>query len=295
MTNSAALIQQTDFAIGPFVLGISLAASWQLTFGPYIADYSRYLPKNTSQRATMGWTFAGSVIGGSLAMILGALGAAIGGHSFNTNQVGYLANLGAGFAWLVLLAVICGKLTGNTLSTYGGFMSLATIVTAVTRREIITGKARTGYIVLISAAALSIALAASDNFLGAFTNFLLFLLYFMTPWSAINLVDFYFVRKEKYNVAALFEPDGEYGRISWTAIAAYAAGILIQIPFMNSPLYVGPVAEWLGGAEIAWLIGLAVSGGLYYLFAPARKAPPYSTRPAVDEQPEAAAVTRPSI
>ncbi|MGG5172633.1 purine-cytosine permease family protein [Pseudarthrobacter sp. J1738] len=293
--DAAVLVQQTDFAIGPFVLGISLAASWQLTFGPYIADYSRYLPANTPQRATMGWTFAGSVLGGSLAMILGALGAAIGGSNFNTNQVGYLANLGAQFAWLVLLAVICGKLTGNTLSTYGGFMSLATIVTAITRREIITGKARTAYIVLISAAALSIALAATDNFLGAFTNFLLFLLYFMTPWSAINLVDFYFVRKEKYNVGALFQPDGEYGRINWIAIAAYAAGILIQIPFMNSPLYVGPVAEWLGGAEIAWLIGLVVSGGIYYLFAPVRKTLPHSTSPAADGQQDAAALIRPHL
>jgi NCS1 family nucleobase:cation symporter-1 len=40
--------------------------------------------------------------------------------------------------------------------------------------------------------------------------------------------------------------------------------VLIQIPFMNSSLYVGPIANLLGGAEIAWLIGLVVAGGLYY-------------------------------
>jgi NCS1 family nucleobase:cation symporter-1 len=263
------LLQTPGFAAGPFVLGISLAASWQLTFGPYIADYSRYLPRTTSQKATMGWTFAGSVLGGSLAMIVGALAAAVGGHSFSANQVGYLADLGGQVAWLVLLAVICGKLTGDTLSTYGGFMSLATIVTAVTRRQIVRQGTRTLYIFLISAAALGVALAASDNFIAAFTNFLLFLLYFITPWSAINLVDFYLVRKEKYNIEALFRSDGEYGRVNVVAIVAYLAGILIQIPFMSSPLYVGPVANWLGGAEVAWLIGLIVAGGIYYFFAPA--------------------------
>jgi NCS1 family nucleobase:cation symporter-1 len=43
--------------------------------------------------------------------------------------------------------------------------------------------------------------------------------------------------------------------------------VLIQIPFMNSTLYVGPVADWLGGAELAWVLGLVVAGGLYYAFS----------------------------
>lgn len=268
----ADLFQSTEFSLAPFVLGISLSASWQLTFGPYIADYSRYLPRNTSQKAIFLWTFAGSVLGGSLAMVVGALAAQVGGADFGANQVGFLATLGGQVAWLILLAVICGKLTGDTLSAYGGFMSLATIVTSVTKRYVVGTVGRAGYIVLISAVALSAALAATDNFLSAFTNFLLFLLYFMTPWSAINLVDFYLVRREKYNVQALFTPDGEYGRVNTLAFVAYFAGVLIQIPFMNSPLYVGPIASWLGGAEIAWIFGLIVSAVIYYAFSPVRRA-----------------------
>jgi NCS1 family nucleobase:cation symporter-1 len=260
----AALADQT-FALPPFILGISLAASWQLTFGPYIADYSRYLPENTPKSVTIGWTFLGSVVGASLAMTLGALAAAIGGEAFMGNQVGYLADLGVGFAALVLLAVICGKLTGNTLSSYGGYMSVATIVTSLTGQSRIAPRHRVVYIGLISAVALAIALAATDNFLATFTDFLLFLLYFMTPWSAINLVDYYWVRREQYNVDALFDADGMYGKFNKVAFLAYTLGVLIQIPFMNSTLYVGPVANWMGGAEVAWLLGLVVSGGLFYL------------------------------
>ena len=48
---------------------------------------------------------------------------------------------------------------------------------------------------------------------------------------------------------------------------AYVIGVLIQIPFMHSTLYVGPVSEWMGGAEISWILGLAVAGGLYYAFS----------------------------
>lgn len=255
------------FAAAPFILGISLAASWQLTFGPYIADYSRYLPEKTPKSATIGWTFLGSVLGGSLAMVLGSLVAAIGGGAFLDDQVGYLAQLGGALSSVVLLAVICGKLTGDTLSTYGGYMSVVTIVTSLTGQDRVRPRHRAIYVSVISAAALAIALAATNTFLSSFTNFLLFLLYFMTPWSAINLVDFYWVRREQYQVSELFNPRGVYGRVNKGAFVAYLIGVAIQIPFMNSSLYVGPIANWMGGAELAWVLGLVVAGGLYYLLS----------------------------
>lgn len=276
------VVSDGTFAAAPFILGVSLAASWQLTFGPYIADYSRYLPAETPKSSTIGWTFLGSVLGASLAMVLGAFAAALGGESFGANQVGYLADLGGVFGPVVLLAVIAGKLTGNTLSSYGGYMSVATIVTSLTRQSRIEPRHRVLYIAVISAAALAIALAATDNFLGTFTDFLLFLLYFMTPWSAVNLVDYYWVRRERYDVSELFNPDGIYGRFNKGAFVAYTVGVLIQIPFMHSTLYTGPIANWMGGAEVAWVLGLVVAGGLYYAFASRAR---QETRP---DQPAAA-------
>ena len=47
-------------------------------------------------------------------------------------------------------------------------------------------------------------------------------------------------------------------------MAIYAVGILVEIPFMNAELYEGPIARALGGADISWLVGLAVSGALYF-------------------------------
>ena len=144
-------------------------------------------------------------------------------------------------------------------------MSVATIVSSLTGQARIAQRSRILYICLISAIALVIALAATDDFIGKFTDFMLFLLYFMTPWSAVNLVDYYWVRKERYDVADLFNRDGRYGRFTAAAFIAYVLGVLVQIPFMNSTLYVGPIANWMGGAEVAWLLGLVVAGGLYYL------------------------------
>ena len=38
-----------QFDVVTFLLAVSLAAGWQLTYGPYVADYSRYLPATTSR------------------------------------------------------------------------------------------------------------------------------------------------------------------------------------------------------------------------------------------------------
>ena len=43
----AALLGVRHFSLNQFLLGMSLSASWQIAYGPYVADYSRYLPRTT--------------------------------------------------------------------------------------------------------------------------------------------------------------------------------------------------------------------------------------------------------
>ncbi|MDP1025547.1 cytosine permease, partial [Klebsiella pneumoniae] len=49
-----------------------------------------------------------------------------------------------------------------------------------------------------------IAVVGEHTFLSAFKSFILFLLTFFIPWSAINLVDYYFISKEECDVNALY-------------------------------------------------------------------------------------------
>jgi nucleobase:cation symporter-1, NCS1 family len=58
------------------------------------------------------------------------------------------------------------------------------------------------------------------------------------------------------------------------AIATYAIGILVQVPFLAQSMYTGPLTEKLGGADISWIIGLAVPAVLYYLWASPRSVAP---------------------
>jgi len=89
------------------------------------------------------------------------------------------------------------------------------------------------------------------------------LLFFFVPWSVINLIDFYIVRKGRYDVKSFFTPSGIYGGWRWTAIIPYLIALAAQIPFLDQALYTGPMVKVLGGADISWLVGFVVAAAGY--------------------------------
>lgn len=258
-----------SFDMVSFLLAIALAAGWQLTFGPYVADYSRYLPVGTSPRAVFGTTYLGSVLGSQLSMTFGAIVAAVAGDAFLSNQVAWLGGLApyAVVAALIYALIVIGKLTVTCLNAYGSFMCAATIVTAVRGSRSMGSGARAAYVLVMLAASMGIALWASADFLENFKNFVLLLLMVFTPWSAINLTDYYLVSKERVDLPALYDPRGRYGAWNVPALLTYGVGILVQIPFLAQKLYTGPITELLGGADISWIVGLVVPAVMYYLLA----------------------------
>jgi nucleobase:cation symporter-1, NCS1 family len=266
----------TGFDIVTFLLAISLSAAWQLTYGPYVADYSRYLPRSTSERTTFWSTYLGSVIGSQWSMTFGALVAAVAGDAFVANQVGFLGELAgpAAIAFLIYLVIVVGKLTVNVLNAYGGFMSILTTVTAFNGRTRISSTARSLYILGFVGVSVLIAIAASADFLENFRNFVLVLLMVFTPWSAVNLIDYYLISKERIDLPALYDPNGRYGAWNMPALACYALGVIAQIPFLAQKLYTGPITEMLGGADISWIVGIVFTAAIYYPVAKRVNHPP---------------------
>ncbi len=263
------LLQIRHFSWTSFLLAVSLAASWQIAYGPYVADYSRYLPSRTSSFKTFLAVGLGSVLGAQIAMVLGVLAAAMAAGQFAGREVAYIVGLGGSgtMAALLYFSIAFGKVTISTLNSYGSFMCIATIISGFRGHVEITRRQRLWFVVLIVGAATCVALIGQHSFLNAFKSFILFLLAFFTPWSAVNLVDYYFINRERYDVAALSDPEGRYGRWNWPGILVYVFGVLVQMPFISTKLYTGPLVAHLGGVDVSWIIGLLVPGILYYLFA----------------------------
>ncbi len=120
--------------------------------------------------------------------------------------------------------------------------------------------ARTVVSLILFGFALAAALLGKASFLVNYEGFILLLLYVLVPWTAINLVDYYLLRHGEYDVASFFRQDGGiYGRVNSAAVACYVLGILVQLPFVASPLYTGPIARAMGRIDLSWIVGLLVT------------------------------------
>src|SRR5205807_713859 len=65
------------FQTGPFLIVLGIFVSYNLTWAPYVSDYSRYLPADTSTASTFGWTYLGTVLGSVWPGIVGAFVTAV--------------------------------------------------------------------------------------------------------------------------------------------------------------------------------------------------------------------------
>lgn len=255
------------FMIGPFLLSISLAVINTLGYAPYVADYSRYLPQQTTVKATFWYSYIGVSVSNIWMMLLGA---GVQAQSPQSDPMIGFFHLGSRvfplFGVLVLLASWLGIVSINALNIYGTFMSSLTVVTTFYRGWKPTLRLRLWFIVPITIVATYVSFFDKSHLLTSFEAFLTFLIDFLVPWTAINLTDFYMVRRGQYNIQDIFNPKGAYGRINSTAMLCYFGGFFAELPFMNNSFYEGAIPRLLGNGDISWMVGLVVAGTLYWIF-----------------------------
>ncbi|MFF3504332.1 purine-cytosine permease family protein [Streptomyces sp. NPDC003247] len=253
------------FTTTGFVSMVAVGAVWQIAYAPYVSDYSRYLPADSGARGAFWATYGGSVISSVLVMALGCL---VGAVTEGDDVVGGLAALTGGLSTTVLLAFAGASALGNAGNVYCATLNALTLAETFRPGWLPGLRARLVTSGILHVVGAAVALAASGGFITSFTNFITVLLYVLVPWSAVNLVDYFLIRDGHYDVDAFFAPDGgPYGSWNIPALGVYLIGLLVQIPFVVLPMYVGPVATAIGGIDLAWLVGLAVSGCLYRLVA----------------------------
>jgi nucleobase:cation symporter-1, NCS1 family len=261
----AAQWDPSGFRAVPFIAQLFAAASYQLSWSIYVSDYSRYLPRNVSVRSSFWWTYLGAFIGGAWMMLVGTIAAATNPTLDVAAAMQRAADsIAPGLGTVLLLGALLGLVTISALNFYGASLTLLSV--ADTFRPVKSGAGKR-MASLLAAAVLAtvIALQSSTDFVTRFADLLAVLLYLFTPWTAINLVDFFLVRRGHYSIREIFNADGMYGRWNWRGLAAYALGFAVMVPFFSTGMYAGPVARALGGADLAMLVGLPVAGAAYYL------------------------------
>ena len=257
-----AFLTQGNFSPVGFFRMVSIGAFWQLGYAPYVSDYSRYLPPDTGPRQAFWSCYWGSVIGAVLPMILGAL---IGPAVVGGDVVDAISRLTGRASTAIVLLFAPGVAVAGAICLYGGALAVITLIQTFATGWRASSRARALIATTIFFAAVLIGLVGAKNFLPLYGRFNEILLYVMVPWSAVNLVDYYLIRRGHYDVPSFFAADGGvYGRYNVAALVCYLLGILVQVPFIASDVYTGPIARAVGGIDFSWIVGVVVVSATYY-------------------------------
>ena len=244
-----------------FATQFAIAASYNISYAPYVSDYSRYLPKNTRRAKLIAVIFAGASLSGTWMIGLGAwLAQKL--HAADAlvamNDVG--TSLVPGLGKLIAIVSLVGFLPIIALNAYSAMLTVLTAADSIVPIRP-TRRARVASIIAISTFVLACVFAIRGNGIALLQTFLTLMLYFLVPWTAVNLVDYFFVRHGHYAIAHFFVPN-EYGAWQPRGIVAYLVGFAAMVPFFyifdaeaNREIFVGPFARMLGGVDIAWLVG----------------------------------------
>lgn len=266
-------IAHLGFNTAGFFAVFATGASYNITYAPYVSDYTRYLPRDSSPGAIIGAVFYGAAaspawlipLGAWMATQLGVYDAIAGIYHAGNATV---SHTGAILAFLAVASLVATMGMG----AYSGMLSVITVMDAF--KPVKTGKRSRVTIIVVFSLVCFIFNQLLSNATTALNDSLIIMLYLLSPWTAVNLVDFYAVRHGKYAVTELFRRHGHYGEWASKGIIAYFVGILVEIPFMYIPNFTNPNGapayySWgskaLGGVDISWLIGLAVAAGLYWV------------------------------
>ena len=102
---------------------ISVAALWQISYAPYVSDYTRYMPADTGAVPAFWASYWGCTLGSLLPMILGAV---VGVAAPKGGLVHGLALLTEGISPLVLIVFSIGIAASNAMNLYCGALSTLT-------------------------------------------------------------------------------------------------------------------------------------------------------------------------
>ncbi|MFH8570816.1 cytosine permease [Streptomyces sp. NPDC017993] len=246
---------------------VSAGLSGPIAFITLLGDYTRYIsPRRHTSRKVFWSTCVGLVTGLLVPQLFGTFTAVAVGAG--EDYAGPLV-AGAPFWFLapLFLAASAGSVGNAGLMLYSMGLDLDAILPRASRTQ-------ATYVVA--------ALATVFVFLGHFawaaqdamTSFVLLLTAVGTPWAVITVIGFLRCRGE-------YDPDalqvfnrrtrgGRYWfRAGWNprATAAWAAGSVIGVAAVDTPLYTGPLVAWTGGIDFSFLLSAGVAGTLCLLLS----------------------------
>ena len=244
--------------LAAFMTACGVIASQPVSYLYNGPDWVRYLPSQTPAKRLFNhifwWTFLPSIV----LTGMGALWASLGDMS---DPVAGVKPLVPGWLYIVFVfAVIAGSVANNAPTFYSSGLSLQALGLRLSRW------AATLLDIGVSTAAVLYILFV-QNLSTVLNDFVALLVAWSGPYAGVWLCDGA-LRRWRFDLGGIHPRPGQRrpadGRL-WRAWLAYFIGMAAALLTMKSPLYVGPVARWLGGMDLSWVLGIVVAGAAYGL------------------------------
>ncbi|WP_041249312.1 purine-cytosine permease family protein [Gluconacetobacter diazotrophicus] len=237
--------------LATMLLAIAILASFNLSWASYSSDYTRYLPADSDPKRVVGLALAGLLGSAVPFQTLGLLTAASIAEPSPTAVIASLQHAAGPLGPVVLAAIALSSVTGNSFNDNTASYSLISAGIHIPRVLAAIITALLGY---------GLAVAGAGRYAALYTDYLVVTMYWIAPWIGIVLADWYLGDRTAHPV-----PPG------WTrgATIFIMTTVVTILLFSTSQLYTGPVARWLGGADIGYYVGFFVAA-LWYGHGAAR-------------------------
>lgn len=253
-----------------FIGAALLAMSNPVSFGAFLGDWSRYIPRDTSKKRIM-LAVIGAQFATLIPFLFGLVTATIVAvqapdYIAQNNYVGGLLAVSPTWYFLpvCLIAVIGGMSTGTT-SLYGTGLDMSSVFPRLLSRvqaTVMIGVLSIGFIFLGRFA---------FNLVQSVSTFAVLIITCTSPWMVIMILGL-IIRRGFYcpddlQVFTRGQSGGRYwftNGWNWRGMGAWVPSALVGLCFVNLPgQFVGPLGELAGGIDISLPVTLGTATLLY--------------------------------
>lgn len=255
----------TTTHVGSWLLAFTAAFGYACGWNPYAADYTRYLPPTTNRFMVGVWAGLGVFISCVVLEFAGAVLVTVKGYNPNGIPTEQLHRAMPDLIYyLTLLCIAVGAVAANAINIYSGTMSLVALgiremgMTLRRRRAVLAVVA--GVIGYFGGLYLE-----AHNYQENYTNFLLLISYWIAPWLAVVLVDYWLNRGDYGDESVFYNTRHQ----RWQGALAMLIGLVVSIGlFSNNAIYTGPIPKANAQfGDITFIVGFVVTAVLYYGFS----------------------------
>lgn len=257
-----------EYLLGGFwptwIFSAVIAAQLPISYTPFANDFARYVSSKKWKDSKVFWGASiGMFIGCWVALLFGAYAATMFGPDTVAFGDGVIAISPIWFVLPLLVIGLLGSFAQGSLALYG---------TGLDTSSIIPGLKRVPATLVLSALALVFVYFGAFvwNAIDAVSAFILILLVLVVPWMVITLIGFWYNRGRYWpadlQVFNVHAKGGAYWYtwgVNWRAAAGYVVGVISGLMYVYTTIFVGPLAESVGGVDVS-IFTSGIAAGIVY-------------------------------